>query len=333
MPAAPLFSVLMPTHHRPDVISHAIASVLAQSCGDLELLVSGDGATAETARAVTGFADPRVRWFDLPKAPGFGYANRNLALAQARGRYIAFAADDDLLLPGHLAELERLLDTGAALAATRALWISGDGIAAPFPVSLDLPDERSIFLTLRNSVPASCFAYRADALAEAAPWPEQEPHSGDWRLWHRIMRENPARPLACSPDYTVLHFSARRKNARDSHMPELRRCLEFADRAGWWPAFLKPPVPPGASEQGEWLRRMTADAPAFARQLDDAVRLVTDRLAWEYVQSSLPPERRKLAVLPLTPRLWFRTRLLPAARRRIRRLLTSAGSLWRGNRR
>ena len=44
MPVQPQFSILMPTHCRPDVIGHAIASVLAQDCGDFELLVAGDGA-------------------------------------------------------------------------------------------------------------------------------------------------------------------------------------------------------------------------------------------------------------------------------------------------
>jgi glycosyltransferase involved in cell wall biosynthesis len=298
MAPSPLFSILMPTHCRPDVIPHAISSVLDQNCGDFELLVTGDGANADTAAAVAAFDDPRIRWFDLPKAPGFGYANRNIALQEARGQYIAFAADDDLLLPHHLSELKQLLEGGAALACTRALWVSSDGIAAPFSVNLGLEDEREAFLARHNNSPASCFAYRVDALREREAWPEEERQAGDWRLWQRIIHENPSCPLACSTSFTVLHFSARRKNARDSQMPELRRFLEFADRSNWWPADLKVPVPLGSTAQAEWLRRLQDEDKALLPDLNRAVQLVIDRLAWEYIQSALSPAIRKLAVLP-----------------------------------
>ena len=78
--SGPRFTVLMPTHYRPDTIGYAIRSVLNQTVPDFELLVVGDGATAETAAVVRSFTDPRIRWFDLPKAAGFGYANRNIAM-------------------------------------------------------------------------------------------------------------------------------------------------------------------------------------------------------------------------------------------------------------
>jgi glycosyltransferase involved in cell wall biosynthesis len=94
---SPRFTGLMPTHYRPDVIGFAIQSVLNQSETDFELFIVGDGARPETAAAVGRFTDPRIRWFDLPKTPGFGYVNRNIALRESRGELIAFAADDDLM--------------------------------------------------------------------------------------------------------------------------------------------------------------------------------------------------------------------------------------------
>ena len=297
MVPAPLFSILMPTHRRPDVIAHAIRSVLRQECGDFELLVVGDGATAETAAVVREFRDGRVRWLDFPKAPHFGYANRNAALEEARGRYVALAADDDLLLPGHLTELKRLLDEGFSLACVRALWVSSDGIAAPFPGNLDLRDERDAFLTRCNSMPASCFAYRIEALPERRVWPEHVSEAGDWRLWQRIIGRNPDRPLGCSGAFTVLHFAAPRKNARDSRMPELRRLLEFADRSDWWPQQLRGNAGPGSTAQAAWSHRLETEGRSFIAEVNRAVRLVIDRLAWEYVQSAVHAAARKASVL------------------------------------
>src|SRR5437762_2678933 len=99
---APRFSVLLPTHNRSHLLYLAILSVLSQTEDDFELFVVGDGCTDNSAAVVAAFDDPRIRWFDLPKAPYFGYANRNIALKQALGKYIACVADDDLVFPDHL---------------------------------------------------------------------------------------------------------------------------------------------------------------------------------------------------------------------------------------
>ena len=134
---APRFSVLLPTHNRADVIGYAIKSVLWQSERDFELLIVGDGCTDGTAELVAGFGDPRIRWFDLPKAPHFGYANRNFALKQAEGDLVAFIAHDDIWFPDHLELLSGHLERGAAeWVYSRPLRVSTDGFVVPIGVKL-----------------------------------------------------------------------------------------------------------------------------------------------------------------------------------------------------
>ena len=134
---APRFSVLLPTHNRADVLAYAIRSVLRQTEPDFELLIVGDGCTDNTAGVVAGFDDPRIRWFDLPKAPHFGYANRNIALKQARGELIGFMAHDDIVFDDHLALLAATLDeSGAEWAYSRPLWVSSDGTVVVYPMNL-----------------------------------------------------------------------------------------------------------------------------------------------------------------------------------------------------
>src|SRR5262245_21706236 len=95
--AAPLVSVLLPTFERAGLVGEAVASVLAQTCTDFELLVIDDGSTDDTAAVVRGFIDPRVSY--LERKHGGIAAALNTGLAQARGRLIARIDSDDRWLP------------------------------------------------------------------------------------------------------------------------------------------------------------------------------------------------------------------------------------------
>lgn len=288
MVSKPRFSILMPTHSRVDVIGLAIQSVLDQTVEDFELLVVGDGCSPGTAEVVDAFQDARIRFFDLPKAPSYGYANRNIALREARGDLIGFAADDDLLFPDHLEILADGLKGGAAIAYSQALWVSTDGIAAPFLTNLELADEFRVFTEVGNTIPASCFLYRADCLPSRDVWPEDVASGGDWQLWRRIMRENPRNPLTYCRVPTVLHFSAKWKNSRHSQAGQLAIFLDIADGAGWWPSALRVWIPNGSNEQYEYSRLMRVDPAAWSAQMRRVVGDLVARLAWEDVQTTRP---------------------------------------------
>lgn len=256
----------------------------------------GDGAEVGTAQAVSASNDPRVRFFDLPKAPYFGYANRNIAMREARGRFVAFASDDDLLFPDHLSTLAQCLSGEAVIACTRAAWVSSDGTAAPVPTSLALPDEARDFTQHRNVLPAACWAYRRDAIEGHKHWPEDVDSAADWALWRRLISAFPDRPLVANPTYSVLHFSAPRHGSRHARMSDFKVLLDIADKSAWWPQLLKPAIPPQMTEQSIWLALLGAPGPQKVRA---ALQQVTDRLAWENIQAHFPPNMRRLSLSSL----------------------------------
>ena len=118
MAASPRVSVIIPTYNRSAVLRHAIASVLAQTFTDFELLVVGDGCTDDTASIVASSADPRVRWFNLSTNSGHQSAPNNEGLRQARGELIAYLGHDDLWFRHHLQTLTTGIDAGADLCAS-----------------------------------------------------------------------------------------------------------------------------------------------------------------------------------------------------------------------
>jgi glycosyltransferase involved in cell wall biosynthesis len=107
----PTVSVILPTYNRSRTLGDAIASVLAQSWSDLELIVVDDASIEDVEPIVRGANDPRVVFVRRAKNGGAGAA-RNSGLALARGAYIAFHDSDDLWLPR---KLDRQLKLFASL--------------------------------------------------------------------------------------------------------------------------------------------------------------------------------------------------------------------------
>ncbi|HEU4630435.1 MAG TPA: glycosyltransferase [Gemmatimonadaceae bacterium] len=109
-PGTPTVSVILPTFDREPLLREAVASVLAQTFGDWELIVADDGSTDGTRAYLEGLHDPRVRPLFLERRGHIG-RTRAAALDAARGTWVAFLDSDDLWLPDKLAlQLRRLAD-------------------------------------------------------------------------------------------------------------------------------------------------------------------------------------------------------------------------------
>ena len=127
------FTIAIPTHNRRETALLAARSALQQTRAPVEVLVLCDGCTDGTAEAVREIGDSRVEALDLPKADGYGYAHRNLALERARGSAILWLGDDDLLLPDHLERIGERWDEGDVDIVTAAVdrCLDGNGYIRP----------------------------------------------------------------------------------------------------------------------------------------------------------------------------------------------------------
>src|SRR5262249_54973733 len=100
MAAPPLFTVVIPTFGRPAFLADAVASVVAQTEGDLACGVVDD-ASPEPVGPPSDDERVRVVRLDTNGGPA---AARNAGVAEARGRHLAFLDDDDWWEPERLAE-------------------------------------------------------------------------------------------------------------------------------------------------------------------------------------------------------------------------------------
>jgi glycosyltransferase involved in cell wall biosynthesis len=192
----PTFTVVMPAHNTASTVGQAIASVLAQTRTDLELVVVDDGSTDGTAEEARRFEfDSRVRV--LQQDRGGAGAARNLAIAHARGRCVSMLDSDDLWLPTYLQvvgdALERYPDVGLAHTGHWVLEeppglvrrLAPSGEEASRPTKLDA-DELLVRLTQTNTLVNSTVTVRRPVLDEVGGCDTTLAASIDFELWLRI---------------------------------------------------------------------------------------------------------------------------------------------------
>lgn len=110
----PRVSVIMPVYKSAQYLQSAVNSVLEQQFEGFEVILVDDGSPDESREICDEIAkaDPRV--IVIHKENGGICSARNAGLSKARGKYIAFCDNDDLYLPGLLADNFRLAEKYAA---------------------------------------------------------------------------------------------------------------------------------------------------------------------------------------------------------------------------
>lgn len=124
----PRVSICIPNRNYARYLGEAIASALAQTERDIEVLVIDDQSTDNSVEIARSFSDPRVRVIALNENIGL-IANYNLCIAEATSPYVKLLCSDDLLHPTCVAELADALDAnqGSSIAFSDREMLFNDG--------------------------------------------------------------------------------------------------------------------------------------------------------------------------------------------------------------
>lgn len=152
----PLFSVIIPLYNKADTIERALKSVRAQTYRDFEVVVVDDGSTDNSAEIVERFQ--RIDHLRLIQQENAGVsAARNRGVREAMSEYVAFLDADDCWMPGHLAELARIVVRfpESVLVGTGFYWHVGGKVFKTRETGkiekVDLLSEVALFQPLHTS--------------------------------------------------------------------------------------------------------------------------------------------------------------------------------------
>jgi len=193
------FSIVIPLYNKAPYISGTLASVLAQTFGDYEVIVVDDGSTDGGAELVSFITDPRVRLVRQANAGVSAARNHGIALAQ--GEWVAFLDADDWHHPDYLAtllwaqarcpEADTVATDYLPVPDTLAMWPPRWPAmqAAPgIEVVTDLPRRWMASPTLCTSAVS---VRRARLLRMQPCFPPGESHGEDLDLWFRLAEQSP----------------------------------------------------------------------------------------------------------------------------------------------
>jgi len=200
--ARPRVSVLIPAYNSPPEIVQAVTSALAQTIGDVEVIVSDDGSALPVAERLASVRDKRLRIIRSARNGGIAAA-RNAALAAAAAPIVAQLDHDDFWRDDHLEWLLPALSEpsiGLAYANAEIIghpdgldrWIAvrtpGDGLPGWLSDPSIHPVNDLTTLYRGNPIPALSVVMRTDAVRAVGGYPRGLDIATDYALYIRIRR-------------------------------------------------------------------------------------------------------------------------------------------------
>ncbi len=282
----PRVSVIVRTRNRPALLEQALISLAHQVFTDFEAVIVNDGEVS--VEPVLERLEGYVRLQRTGGGSGRGRtAALNVGLAAARGRWIAYLDDDDIVYPDHLARLMGALGDGIARAAytdaNRALCWS-DLQRDQMLLRLGCLSQAFDFdrLVVDNWIPNMAFMHAADCLDTVGVYDERLDLFEDWDFLIRLGRAYPLRHCA----HTTCEYRYRFGRLPEESRSALRRRWEVLEATQAIYARY-----PTASRELNARRRLTLSA---LRQDIEEVRRIEETVA--------DPIHRDLLITALTGR-------------------------------
>ena len=190
--SGPAVSVIVCTFNRLHLLPRSLASVAAQTMGDVEVVVVNDGGLDPSSVVDRFRSQLDITLVNQPTNRGVTAAH-NAGLQAARGRWIAWLDDDDRFLPNHLATLVDHASDGAVVPYTDGARVIEDAQGRPtsrevLPVPETFDRDR---LLVENFIPALGPLAPRELTLDLGGFDETLPVLEDWDMWIRLSAHLP----------------------------------------------------------------------------------------------------------------------------------------------
>jgi glycosyltransferase involved in cell wall biosynthesis len=186
----PAVTVLMPVHNAVEFVAAAVASILAQTYTNFELLILNDGSDDGSGAVLRALAatDARIRLVETDHLGLIGALNIGLKLA--RGALLARMDADDVSLPDRLAlQVERMRFEPSLFAIggqVHTIGRHGEDVGQPPRLPVGVAAVRAAIREMsRCPLTQGAALIRTERLRELGGFRRQFPHAEDLDMWLR----------------------------------------------------------------------------------------------------------------------------------------------------
>lgn len=187
----PRVSICIPTYNRADMVGCAIASALAQTYQDIEVVVVDNASTDNIEEVVASFDDPRLRFVKNEENLGL-FGNFNRCIEVARGEFLHILHSDDYIDPDFTETCVAFFyeHPNVALTSTSArLQLLNKTIQftwAEKNTILPAPEGFRTLLRERSFINCPSVMVRRELYKEMGSFSLEFPYSSDYYQWLRI---------------------------------------------------------------------------------------------------------------------------------------------------
>jgi glycosyltransferase involved in cell wall biosynthesis len=227
----PLVSIVIPVYNGANFLEQAIQSALAQTYGNIEVVVVNDGSTdgGATEKVARAFGD-RIRYFSKPNG---GCASAlNVAIREAKGSFISWLSHDDLYVEEKIEKQIEFLalqsDPGSCVVYGDYSPFSGPKPLARHPSSTmpAIPPENfRFFLTTQNILHGCSLIIPKLALERHGLFDETLKTVLDFDLWFKLATTERFLYLPGVVVYARAHPDQDTNRKREVHMKEANELL------------------------------------------------------------------------------------------------------------
>jgi glycosyltransferase involved in cell wall biosynthesis len=189
---APMVSFVVPCYKLAHFLSDCVQSLLAQTCGDFEVLIMDDCSPDNTAEVARSFGDSRVQYIRNESNLG-NLRNYNKGIGLSRGKYVWLISADDRLRRDYV--LERYLGVMESHPQVGYCFCAGVGLVEEEETSVlqsyyygdqDTIFDGRVFLTRlldSHGILSPAVMVRRECYEKVSMFPLDLPHQGDMYVW------------------------------------------------------------------------------------------------------------------------------------------------------
>lgn len=202
--AFPLVSIIVLCYNSSETVQETLDSLLVQDYPAVEIIISDDGSTDDTAAVVEVWKEKHQQQFRrvvfLASASNQGIcANVSKGYAEAAGEWIKPIAGDDFILPGAIAQyMELAISENHAVIISKMIPFNDASqfdmetdkvipFAEDIEIIKDKPENLLSALRMKNIIPAPAILLRRSDYEAVGGIDRAFFHLDDWPLWINLL--------------------------------------------------------------------------------------------------------------------------------------------------